>query len=111
MSKKIVRGAIVTAIVGLGVSQVASAGPNYQDGRVIDITMAGGEVMIRLDTGLPDNCAGAPYGWMSIPATGKPMQAYILGLQLRGDLGDVQMRVFTAGLVNGSCSVNQIDPT
>src|SRR5262245_15244875 len=100
--------ASLTAIFGL--TGPAHAASTYQSGRISNVTFGTTSILIMLDTGLPDNCAGSPYGWMVVPDTYKSMTAFIIGLWLRGDQSQVAMTVYTDGLVNGYCRVNQIDP-
>ena len=38
------------------------AGSNYQSGKITNLTAVTGGLMIMMDKGLPDNCAGSPYG-------------------------------------------------
>jgi hypothetical protein len=88
----------------------AIAGPNYIHGFISNVTFTDDEVMIMVNAGLPDNCAGTPWGWMRIPATSKTMAAFIIGLWLRGDAQSTNLTVYTDGLVSGYCRVTQIDP-
>jgi len=63
--------------------------------------------MIRLDTGVPDNCIGTPFGWMLIPESAKTMVAVTLIARLQ----NVLVTVYTNGRdVSGNCIVNQVDP-
>lgn len=106
-------GTLVRATVGavvLLVAQAAGAGPGHQSGNLANVTVMGETVMIQLDSGLPDNCAGTAYGWMMIPAQYKSMVALILAVWARGDGSSTAMTVYTSGLVNGYCQINQIDP-
>jgi len=92
-------------------STSAQAYEAHQDGRISDITVAGNTVLIRLDSGLPDNCAGTPFGWMQIPEANKVMQSLVLGMWLRGDAAQTYVVVYTDGRTGGGyCQINQIDP-
>jgi hypothetical protein len=91
-------------------SSAAIAQPTYITGHMIDVTFAWDYVLIRIDAGLPDNCAGTSYGWMKIPAENKSMNAFVVGLWMRGDAQQVPMTVYTDGLVGGYCRITQIDP-
>jgi hypothetical protein len=82
----------------------------YVSGRISNVTFADDYVMIMVDTGLPDNCAGSAWGWMKIPTTSKPMAAFVLGLWMRGDAASTVVTVYTDGLVGAYCRVTQIDP-
>jgi hypothetical protein len=92
-------------------SASAAAYDTYQDGRISNVTFGGDTVLIMLDTGLPDNCAGSPFGWMQIPANNKAMQALILGIWMRGDAAQTRVTVYTDNRTGGAyCQINQIDP-
>ena len=92
-------------------STTANSGPTYNSGRITNVTFAGDTILVMLDVGVPDNCAGTPYGWMMIPASSKSMSAFILGLWLRGDLAQTSMSVYTSGRDgSGYCQIAQIDP-
>lgn len=99
---------------GLVLSRSAFAAASYQTGhitRMTTINTSYSGVLIALDSGLPDNCAGTPYGWMWIP-TGTTMAAYVLGLWLEGGESTVTVSVYTTGLAsNGFCEVSQIAPS
>jgi len=88
----------------------AQAASTYLSGHINNVTFGSSSIMIMLDTGLPDNCAGSPCGWMVVPDSYKSMVAFVLGLWMRGDQAEVGVTVYTDGLVNGYCRVNQIDP-
>jgi hypothetical protein len=99
-----------TAIGLAFASGAAIAQPTYVSGHINDITFAWDAVLIRVDAGLPDNCAGTSYGWMKIPVENKSMNAFVVGLWMRGDAQQVVVTVYTDGLLNGYCRVTQIDP-
>src|SRR5882724_10108244 len=91
--------------------QPALAYDTYQVGHISNVTFADDSVFIILDTGVPTNCTGTPYGWMVVPAANKAMTAFVLGLWLRGDISQVSMAVYTSGRDSSSfCQINQIDP-
>jgi hypothetical protein len=97
--------------IGLVVaSGAANAQPTYVSGHINDITFAWDALLLRVDAGLPDNCAGTSYGWMKIPVENKSMNAFVVGLWMRGDAQQVVVTVYTDGLLNGYCRVTQIDP-
>ena len=83
----------------------------HQDGRISNITVVGNTVLLMLDTGMPDNCAGSPHGWMQIPEANKVMQSLVLGMWLRGDAAQTYVVVYTNARTGGGyCQINQIDP-
>ena len=102
---------VTCALIGLCVAAgTASAADTYLHGHINNVTFAGESLMIKLDAGLPDNCAGTSYGWMEIPATYKSMTAFVIGLWMRGDSTQTLVTVYTQGLVGGYCRVTQVDP-
>lgn len=102
--------AAIAALIAI-VSTNAAAYDTYQQGRIYDVTVAGNTMLIRLDTGIPDNCNGSPYGWMQVPEANKVMQSFVLGLWLRGDAAQTTVVVYTSGVpAGGYCQINQIDP-
>ena len=90
-------------------SGLASAGPNYISGHIYEVTFNGDEVLIRIDAGMPTNCAGGPT-WMLVPPEYKTMRAFVLGLWMRGDAAQVNVMVYTSGVVGSYCQIVQIDP-
>ncbi|MEO8016535.1 MAG: hypothetical protein ABI769_01870 [Pseudomonadota bacterium] len=64
--------------------KAASAAASYISGHINSVTFASDRVMIALDAGLPDNCAGTSYGRMRIPPENKAMTAFVIGLWMRG---------------------------
>ena len=101
---------VFAALVSITLSASVSAAPTYISGHIYDVTFAGDSVMIRIDTGLPDNCVGSPYGWIKIPPEDKPMAAFVVGLWMRGDEASTNVTVYTNGLVGGYCQAGQLDP-
>lgn len=93
-------------------STSAAAYDSYQTGRIADVTVAGNTMLLRLDTGMPDNCAGTPFGWLQVPEASKVMQAFVLGVWMRGDAAQTSVTVYTDARTGGGyCQINQIDPT
>jgi hypothetical protein len=88
----------------------AQAAPGYISGHISNVTFAGDWVMVMVDAGLPDNCAGTSWGWMKIPPENKAMSAFVIGLWMRGDAAEVIVTIYTDGLVGGYCRITQIDP-
>jgi hypothetical protein len=87
------------------------AASNYTFGHINNVTFVGdGSVWIMIDSSLPDNCAGTFAGWMQVPAANKTMIAFVLALWARGDENSTQVYVYTSGLTNSVCQINQIDP-
>jgi hypothetical protein len=89
----------------------AQSAPTYMFGRISNVSLVGDMVFITLDTGLPDNCAGTPFGWMVVPASYKTMAAFVIGLRLSGNLRETNVVVYTTGRDGpGYCQIDQIDP-
>jgi hypothetical protein len=90
-------------------AQLAGAANGYISGHIVSSTFVGDAIYIKVDAGLPDNCAGSPFGWMVIPASAKPMAAYVIGLKLRGDLSQPLVTVYTTGRdASGYCQIDQL---
>lgn len=85
---------------------------NWLQGHISEITYTGDALMVRLGNGVTDNCASSPGGWMIVPATSKPMQAYLTGLWLSGSAPHTQVVVYTDAPTSsgGYCSISQIQP-
>ena len=67
-------------------------------------------VLIMLSSGVPSNCTGVSFNWLTVPAQNRAMQAFVTGLWMRGDAASKPLAVYTSGLDSaGSCLVNQID--
>ena len=111
LARRIGQPAACCAALSTLVASAAFAGPTYMTGHIIDVTFTYDVAMIRLDSGLPDNCAGTSYGWMRIPPENKAMSAYVIGLSLSGNAKQTQVSVYTSGIVSGYCQISQIDPT
>jgi hypothetical protein len=66
-----------------------------------------------MDVGAPNNCVGSPAGWIAVRASYKPLQAFLIGLWLRGDAASTQVTVYTMSMSqtgSGYCEAFQIDP-
>jgi hypothetical protein len=102
---------LAAAVALLGGIQSARAEESYQSGHITNVSFAGDTTLVILDSGMPTNCAGTPFGWMMIQAAYKPIAAFVLGLRLTGNMSSVPVVVYTAGRdATGYCQVNQIDP-
>jgi hypothetical protein len=101
-------GVIALTLLG-ALSATASAGPNYVSGYISNVTFNGTDVLIMIDAGLPDHCAGAS-AWMRIAPEFKPINAFVLALWMRGDAAQVHLMVYTSGAEGGYCQIVQIDP-
>lgn len=92
----------------------AVAAEAYQTGHISEMSTVNSGVsgtMIQLDSGLPANCTGTPFGWLWVP-DGTTIGAYVLGLWLSGSESSVLVTVYTSGLAtNGFCEVTQIQPS
>ncbi len=98
---------ILLVVVGLASALPAFAGPSWLGGTITNITSAPNGLYIMLDTGVPDNCVGTPYGWMVIPESARTMVAVTLITRLQ----NVPVTVYTSGRdASGYCIINQVDP-
>lgn len=107
-------------LCGLGVfcAAPAIAGSNFEAGHIVAMSAVDGNggppngLVIRLDSGLPDNCSGTPFGWMWVPASSSVITAYVLSFWLSGNTSSVSVTVYTSGLSsNGFCQVTQVQPS
>ena len=102
--KKIIFGAVLSFIM-----TNCWAAANYQSGKIKNLTATTGGIMIMMDKGLPDNCAGTPYGWLLIKEENTALTSVVLAAWVSGKSTGT---VYTSGRGNGTgyCIVNQFDP-
>lgn len=94
-----------------GASSSALSAETYVSGRISNFTFVGDQVLFMIDVGAPTNCAGTPAGWIAVRASYKPLQAFLIGLWLRGDASSTQVTVYTMPVdSSGYCQAFQIDP-
>ena len=99
---------IILAFALLSIAPPTRAADVYLGGTMTNITSTASGLMIMLDTGLPTNCAGSPYGWMLIRESNKTMIAVAL---MAWHTGNRNITVYTDNSVAGSyCTINQVDP-
>ena len=80
----------------------------YLTGTMSNITTVRDGLLIMLDTGVPANCAGTPYGWMMIRESNKTMIAVALVAWYTGTRG---VMIYTDGALPGAvCVINQFNP-
>jgi hypothetical protein len=77
----------------------AISASSWQSGNISNITSIPGGLMIMLDSGMPDNCAGSPFGWMLIPEANKTIIATTLMVWA---MGKKYVSVYTAGRPEGA---------
>jgi len=101
---------LIASVASAFVASTAIAAAYYQTGHLSNVLFPAGDlVLISLDSGLPDNCAGTPNGMMMIPASEKTMKASILSLLARGDSAQTTVTTYTSGRDgSGFCQVNQV---
>ena len=88
-------------------SSVLQAAPHYIAGKIKNITSSPGGLLVMLDSGVPDNCEGAPYNWMLIKQENTTMISVALAVWVSGKL---EVQVYTNPIASGSCVINQFDP-
>jgi len=94
-------------LCGVALASPAFSGANWIGGNIIDITSATQGLMVRIDAGVPDNCAGTFFGWMLIPDSARTMVAVTLIARLQ----NTPVAIYTSGLdASGQCIVVQVDP-
>ena len=91
------------------VTQVSFAAESYQSGMINNITSVGSGLMIMMDTGLPTNCEGSPYGWLLIEQKNTTIISVVLTAWASKNTSGT---VYTSGRPGGTgyCLVNQFDP-
>ena len=103
--KKITILAVLIMVVTTGQT---IAGPDYISGNVKNYTAIQGGLMIMVDTGVPDNCVGTPYGWMIIAEEDKAMLAMAF---MRINQDKMGVTAYSEGdFYLGFCRVTQYDP-
>jgi len=99
--------ALVSFVIVFGGANCFAA-TNHLQGNVVNITSGPAGLMLTLDSGVPSNCAGTPYGWMLIRAENKIMAAVVLTMYAYGKRGATVYT--TAAAAGGFCEINQFDP-
>lgn len=100
---------ILFILVMLVSVQSTTAAEYYQSGEIINITATTNGLMVMMDTGLPSNCEGTPYGWMLIEQKNTTMISVVLAAWASQAKSGT---IYTVGRPDGSgyCLVNQFDP-
>ncbi|KAB0482191.1 hypothetical protein F7Q91_04180 [Vibrio chagasii] len=85
------------------------ANENYQNGKIKNLTVTTAGIMIMMDTGQPNNCAGTPYGWLLIKQEYTALTSVVLAAWASGNKSGT---VYTSGREGGVgfCLVTQFDP-
>ena len=96
----------------LGSFGYAHAEADYKIGYITEYAFVGDTIVLRINSGVPDNCSTTPYAFMQIPAANKSMQAYVLSLWFSGEVATRQVLVGTAAPSGGNpyCTVRQLNP-
>lgn len=104
--KRLFKSMVILAGILPGLTNAESS---WLGGNINDITSVRGALLLRLDTGVPDNCQGTPYGWMMVKETDKTLLSVALALWTTGKKGAT---VYTDGREGGTgyCVITQIDP-
>ncbi|KJY73828.1 hypothetical protein [Vibrio nigripulchritudo] len=91
------------------ISAASFSAANYQSGKIKNLTATTSGIMIMMDAGLPDNCAGTPYGWMLIKQEHTAMTSVVLAAWASGNKSGT---VYTSGREGGVgyCLISQFDP-
>lgn len=94
------------ALITAGFGHATLAADSYLGGNISNITSHAAGLMVMLDTGVPTNCAGVGYNWMTIPEANKTMIAVaLMAWQVKRGV-----TVYTNALSGGVCTINQLDP-
>ncbi|TQV74915.1 hypothetical protein FLL45_08115 [Aliikangiella marina] len=98
--------AIAISVISFSNSTIAAE--TYQRGKIINITSGKSGLLIKLDSGVPNNCADSPYGWIKVLQEHTAMTSVVL-MMWSTDKKDVTVYTDPAG-DGGYCVANQIDP-
>lgn len=93
-------------LFALSVSSVFG-GDNTLYGRISNITSVPEGMLIKMDTGAPNNCQGTPWGWMLIPEANKTIISVTLLAKAMGKNASVYTYQFSG---TGYCQIWQVDP-
>ena len=98
---------LITALSMMSLNVLAAS--NHQNGSIENLTVSTSGIMIKLSSGLPDNCEGTPYGWLLVKQEHSALTSVVLAAWATGNSSAT---VYTAGRENGSgfCLVTQFDP-
>lgn len=99
---------LISALLLMFASKIAYSGQVYLHGNIKNLTSTTNGLMIMLDTDVPDNCQGTSYGWMLIKEDERAMISTVLSLWVAGRKKGT---VYTSGLENNLCIINQYDPS
>ena len=100
---------LILSLIIISIIAPAYAGPNYIYGDITNYSSIAGGLLIMIDTGIPDNCSGTPYGWMIISQEDKAMLAVAL---MNISLDKMGVGVYSDGTrVKGICRVTQLQST
>jgi hypothetical protein len=97
---------IALPIICCTLSAPTRAEEAYLYGQVTNVTTGPAGLLILLSTGVPGNCSGVGYGWMTIPEANKTMIAAALIVWQNQGFATV----YTNPLSGGVCTINQFDP-
>lgn len=108
---KFVLPSLLILLLGVfGAPRDVYAYANYEVGHITRVSYTTYGVLIMMDGGLPDNCAGTPDGWMLVGSSYTGMIAFITGLWMRGDASQVTVTAYTGGVDSTTfCEIGQID--
>jgi hypothetical protein len=102
------RALVIASAALAAVGAQAQVQTTYVTGTITDTTSTPLGYLIRLDTGRPTNCNGAPFGWMLIKSENKVVIATVM---MMFALGKKTATVYTTGIgPSGHCEVDQYDP-
>ena len=80
------------------IASIPAQADAYLTGYITRVSYAQDVMLIMLSSGVPSNCTGVSYGWLTIPAQNKAIQAFGRGWWMRGDAAGKPLAVYTSGL-------------
>jgi len=97
---------IISTILAVSSLQTI-AGDHYLSGKLSNIASSSSNLLIMMDKGVPDNCAGVSYNWMRVKKEDTVMVSMVMSMWLSGKK---DLTVYTSALTNGVCYIYSIDP-
>ncbi|TDF41956.1 hypothetical protein EYS14_03690 [Alteromonadaceae bacterium M269] len=98
---------ILLFVIASFFTSVVSAGPHFLSGNLSNIASSSSTISIKLHNGVPDNCQGVAYGWMTIKKEDTPMVSMILSMWVSGKH---KATVYTR-MEGTTCYIYSVDPT
>lgn len=84
------------------------AAEDYASGNLSNVSTLAEGIIVMVDSGVPGNCAGTPYGWLLVRKEHSTMTAMVMAMWMTGNKA---VTIYTKGMgSSGFCEVTQVDP-